>query len=207
MTKRSKGSLHKRQGQGKSLNKKLLGSSLAEVRDQCSQLAERLNALDQQLKVIGGSLGVIWNNQKELTKSEELLDEQFAVLTRLSIISFNALLRRGNITLKYLSPVDSDAPSLTPESKKELVMPSIGYSDINVMFHAWAEFRQRPDFREHMQAWVMGNDLSELPPPPEVKKEGEANAAEGNPGNPADGSSPPERGSVAQDTKAAVPEV
>jgi hypothetical protein len=167
-------------------------------------LGKRLDAFDQQLKVIGDAVEVIWNNQKELTKSEELLDEQFAVLTRLSILCFNALLRRGNVMLKHLSPTDPDAPLLTPESKQELVMPTIGYSDINVMFHEWAEFRKRPDFREYMRTWFMGGDLNTIPPPPEVKKEGEANA-ESDPGNPADGSTPPERGSVAQDTEAAVP--
>ena len=206
MTKRSKTSLQKRQGQGKSLNKKLLGSSLAEVRDQCNQLVERAKILDEQFKIMGESIGVIWNNQRELTKSEELLDEQFAVLTRMTILCLNGVFRKSNITLKHLSPVDQDAPILTAESKRDLVMPLIGYSDINTMFHEWAEFRQRSDFREHMQAWFMGDDLSTLPPPPEVKKEGETNV-ESDPGNPADGSSAPEDGAAPQDEKAAMPEV
>jgi len=42
----------------------------------------------------------------------------------------------------------------------------IVYEDVNKLFMTWADFRKRKDFRDHMKAWFMGEDLSQLPPPP-----------------------------------------
>ena len=82
---------------------------------------------------------LIWNNQKECAKSETLLDEQFAVLTRLTITALN---RVSN-----------------PDQQ-------IVYEDVNRLFADWAEFHKRKDFRSYMKEWFMGVDLSTLPPPP-----------------------------------------
>jgi hypothetical protein len=189
-------------------------------------LSERLNQLDEQLKIIGRSIEIIWANQKELSKSEELLDEQFAVSTRMTISNFNELSARWNKALQYLLPSgDQPAEKVLPDTRKSLVQMLIGYSDVNKLFADWAEFRKRSDYREHMRPWFMGDDLSTLPPPPvppvperkegveyvgdssiEVKKEGEANATSdpGNPSAEAQSETAPDR---AEGAPAAVPEV
>jgi hypothetical protein len=125
---------------------------------------ERVNRLDEQLKVIGRSIEIIWNNQKELTKSEELLDEQFAVSTRMTISNFNSLTSRWNQLLQYMLPDEGEVVKPYPDTRKALVQMLIGYSDVNKLFADWAEFRKRKDFREHMREWFMGEDLSSLPP-------------------------------------------
>ena len=198
MTKRSQKSLKKRSEKGKA-SRKLLGSSLVE-------LEARINKLDEQLKVIGNSIGVIWSNQRELSNSEAFLDEQFAVLTRMTVMSLNSLMSKWNRSLKYLSPIDADAPPLTEENKKELVQALVGYSDINALFVTWSNFRRRKDFRNHMKAWVMGEDITLLPPePPEEKKEGESNVSD--PGNPTDETQLPPTADCSEGPPAAVPEV
>lgn len=45
------------------------------------------------------------------------------------------------------------------------------YDGVNKMFMEWEKFRSRSDFRDHMRAWFMGDDLDSLPPPPEPKEE------------------------------------
>ena len=102
---------------------------------------------NQKLEALAKTIQVIYNNQLELVKSSDRLDEQFAVLTRLSIVRLNDLLIRVGV--------------------EDLVT----YDQVNEMFMEWAAFKSRPDFRDHMQAWFMGQDLSELPPAPEPVKE------------------------------------
>jgi len=131
-------------------------------------LSDRLNKLDENIKVLGRSLEIIWRNQRELSKSEELLDEQFAVSTRMTISNFNSLVSRWNKALPLLLA--------NPEGRAEYVQMLIGYSDVNKLFMEWAEFRKRRDFRQYMPAWFMGDDLSELPPGPvdlDTAKKGE----------------------------------
>jgi len=95
----------------------------------------------------------IWANQKELTKSQNLLDEQFAVSTRMAVMGINLLLEK----------VGADE--------------RIEADDIETLFKDWASFRARPDFRDHMMEWMLGVALDKLPPPPEPQaKEGEADA-------------------------------
>ena len=73
------------------------------------------------------------------------INSQFVVLTRLTVMTLNELLIRvGSETL-------------------------ITYDSINEMFEAWEQFRERPDFKEHMHVWLMGGDLSTLPPVIESK--------------------------------------
>ena len=197
MTKRSPTSLQKRNQKGKSLDKRLLASSIAE-------LGERVNQLDEQLKIVGRSIEVIWANQKELSKSEELLDEQFAVSTRMTITNFNQLSLRWNQLLTHLFPGEGPSVPMTPERRRELIQMQIGYSDVNKLFADWAQFRQRSDYREYMREWFMGQELDTLPPPP-AKKEGEANASDS--GNPPDEAQPAAASDRAEGAPAAVPEV
>lgn len=101
----------------------------------------------------------IWNNQKELAKSEERLDEQFAVLTRLTISKLNPLL-------------------------KHIGEPLIQESYVEELFKDWAKFKARPDRKEHMMEWFMGAGLDTLPPLQESKPMEEGGSdAEGNHGN------------------------
>jgi len=114
-------------------------------------LTTRVNQLDKSLQLLAGSNQVIWGNQKELTKSQNLLDEQFAVSTRMAVMGLNLALEK-----------------IGAEERIEA-------DDIETLFRDWAAFRSREDFRDHMMEWMLGVPLSKLPPPP-AKKEGEADA-------------------------------
>jgi hypothetical protein len=107
----------------------------------------RLKALAKTLVDIEKNHKTIFANQKELSKSATRLDEQFCVQGRLFITAINEILHRAN----------SDE--------------IITYEAVNLMFMEWEKFRSRPDFREHMKPWFMGDDLDSLPPPPEPKQE------------------------------------
>jgi len=126
---------------------------------------QKLKALAETLLDLHKNHGTIFANQQELTKSATRLDEQFCVQGRLFISTINEILHRAN----------SDE--------------IITYENINLMFMEWEQFRARPDFREHMRAWFMGDDLSQLPPPPEVPAEPEPKeeTSEETPGDKAEG--------------------
>jgi hypothetical protein len=108
-----------------------------------SSLAE---TVDLKLREIGKTLEILWNNQEALLDSHKSLDDQFAVLARLTISELNSL---------QLSVHGADSDPCT-------------YEYINKMFQAWAKFRSRPDFADHMRLWMMGGDLDSLPPVPTV---------------------------------------
>ena len=145
-------------------------------------LTKRLDLLDKGLQIIAKSNQTIWANQKELARSEELLDEQFAVSTRMSIMAVNGILEKMGSTER------------------------ITEKDVETLFKDWARFRKRPDYRKYMMDWFLGADIDKLPPPPEpqAKKEGDSNV-EGDHGNqnPVEGLSQDSSPSQADD----VPEV
>jgi hypothetical protein len=115
---------------------------------------KRFAQVDQNSVAVAKSVQTIWANQKELVKSEELLDEQFAVSTRMSIMAVNQI----------LEAMDSDK--------------RIEASDVEKLFKDWATFRARPDYRKYMMEWFLGVALDTLPPPPEIQtlKEESSNA-------------------------------
>jgi hypothetical protein len=96
----------------------------------------------------------IWNNQKELAVSEERLDEQFAVLTRMTISYLNSILDRAGGNGRITEGTVGD------------------------LFSDWAKFRARPDHKDHMMSWFLGVALDKLPPLQESKpmEEGGSNA-------------------------------
>ena len=148
-------------------------------------LSQRCDQLDRNFGLMARNQQLAWNNQKECAKSETLLDEQFAVLTRLTITSLNKVL---------------------PDGSKIL------YEDVNKLFMDWADFRKRKDFRDYMKEWFMGEDLSKLPPPPveEPKKPADQPKEGGSDGqvSPAEASSRPEQPeSPGPSQEAPVPEV
>lgn len=117
------------------------------------QVETLAKAHDTLAKRLGGAVQTIWNNQVELSKSVTLLDEQFAVSTRMSVMGINMILDRM-------------------EAEEQ-----IKQEDIELLFQEWADFRARPDFRDLMLEWMLGVPLSELPPVPEPPtKEGEKDA-------------------------------
>jgi hypothetical protein len=108
--------------------------------------------LQQKFGVLSSTLQILWANQEKLAESETRLDEQFAVLARACIRSINEILVR----------IGSD--------------DLITYESVNELFMEWEKFRSRPDFRDHMRTWFMGEDLSTLPPPPPVETKEEEKA-------------------------------
>jgi hypothetical protein len=127
-----------------------LESWLAQVED---TLTRRVDQLDKTAQLLARSNQTIWTNQKELTKSEELLDEQFAVSTRMSIVAVNSILEKMGVEDRITA------------------------ADVGKLFKDWSLFRSRPDYREYMMEWFLGVALDKLPPPPEpqAKKEGAGN--------------------------------
>lgn len=83
---------------------------------------------------------------KSLAKSEQGLDDQVAVLTRIFFVEINKLREAAGE-----GPLEADV--------------------VNPMFLAWSKFRARPDAKDHMQRWVFGKSLDDLPPLPEPTEE------------------------------------
>jgi hypothetical protein len=109
-------------------------------------LEKRLELLpelvEEKLKGVIETIGTVWNNQKELSKSADRLDEQFCVLTRMSVKHINDVMVR----------IGSD----------DLIDETV----IERYFKEWAAFRSRSDFRTFMLEWFLGKGLDTLPPPP-----------------------------------------
>lgn len=126
---------------------------LSRVDENFAKLTGRVDNLDDTTQKLARSNQVIWNNQKELTRSETLLDEQFAVSTRMFIVTMNGLCQK----LGFEERIDAE--------------------DVKQLFQDWATFRARPDYRNLMMAWFLGVALDKMPPlPPAVpsKTEGDA---------------------------------
>jgi hypothetical protein len=151
---KAKGSLFKNPQQSRRTRKELESSLQrlgAEVFTKLAVITERLEKLSLTVKTI-------WDNQKELAKSETLLDEQFAVSTRMTILAVNDILERMSVEEK-----------ITP-------------LDIETLFKNWARFRSRSDYRNFMMEWFMGVDIDSLPPPAESETKGEPDV-QGSDGN------------------------
>lgn len=89
----------------------------------------------------------MYQNQQELARSETRLDEQFCVSTRLAISWINAIIRAARM---------EDEPWA-------LELDSVTYEKVNEMFRDFESFKSRPDFRNHMRVWFMGDPLDSLP--------------------------------------------
>src|SRR6185369_10114785 len=128
-------------------SRKELDSSLHQLK---LAMEGQVRRLDAMLAGLAQGNSTIWNNQKELSNSAELLDEQFAVSTRLAVANLNKLFEATG----------------HPELK-------IGEKQIEDTFKDWAQFKKRVDFRDLMLEWTLGTPLSELPPEPqpEAKEE------------------------------------
>jgi hypothetical protein len=122
--------------------KKSLAQRLARLEEKFEASA---NLQTEKLKELGKTIATLWNNEVELDKSANRLDEQFAVLARMMFVRFNELILR----------VDGSN--------------TIDEKSIEVAFREWAEFRGRPDFRNLMMEWFLGMPLKEMPPPPKPK--------------------------------------
>lgn len=112
-----------------------------------SRQSEKLSleeATNQKFHAVAQSLDTVWKNQVGLQEAHKRIDDQFAVLTRLTVSALNELHLRIS------------GPDAEP----------ISYEIINGLFEEWGKFKTRPDFRSHMQVWMMGGDLDSLPPPP-----------------------------------------
>jgi len=149
----------------KGAKKKALAARVEKLEGQLAKTEEMVEKLvhhfDQELAPAvnrhGQNLTTIWLNQGSLQESQFNTDKQLAVLVRLMISKINSLI------VAFEGREDMPA-AITVES-------------INDLFDLWAEFSQRPDHKELYHQWYMGYDLSQLPPP-EVKEEGDPEAAE-----------------------------
>ncbi len=186
-----------------------------------SALQKKQEKQAKDLTVISKDIGLVHGNQVELAKSEERLDDQFAVLTRLTVTKLNEMFTKFNALVQGLPAGEGEL--LTEQLQEALGIGLVGYNEINEMFIDWGKFRKRSDFRDHTKAWYTGVDLDSLPPPPEPEAketeesdpspEAEAAPAEGdqdegpnsNSGNETAIEEPSEGSSASQDNE--VPEV
>jgi hypothetical protein len=120
--------------------------------------------LDERVKELAKTTITLYGNQQRLAKgfddlaaAGDMLDEQFAVLSRLVVMQLNKIVEAFNT-------VTGGMPAGAP--RVEL----ISRADVTTLFGAWREFKKRSDFRDHNTAWFMGEDLSKLPPPPKEEK-------------------------------------
>lgn len=109
--------------------------SLSSGRKNRKVFAKSIDQHSESLNKIGQSLLTMFQNQKELARSTEMLDEQFAVLARLMFQAVNSIL---------------------PDDKK------LTYEQINLSFQEFTKFKALPDYKEHMSEWFMGADLTQL---------------------------------------------
>ena len=91
-----------------------------------------------------------------------MIDDQIAILSRLSISKLNTLAKIHNATICAKEGI-SGVDMVTKDSVKQLFDE----------FHA---LQKRSDFKELNNAWLMGEDMSNLPPEP-VKEEQPAESA------------------------------
>ena len=131
----------------KSNAKKALLKQVARRKGLQQEFENLLALQDAKIKTLAKTIQTIWNNQVELTKSIDRVEEEFCVLGRLVIPKMNEIL----IAL----------------GSEELITEEV----INSVFLTWHEFKQRPDFKNHFVPWFLGVPLQELPPPPEIKEE------------------------------------
>jgi len=115
-----------------------------------------LDVITQRLGKLSLTIKTIWDNQRELAKSETLLDEQFAVSTRMTIMAVNDILDRLGVENK-----------ITP-------------LDIEALFKDWHKFQLRRNYRDFMLEWFMGVDIDSLPAEPEPKGEPNVQSSDGN---------------------------
>ena len=187
----------RRSGSGKSKRKR----THRELESQVSALEERLERIEGSFDVLARSQKVIFDNQKELSASEELLDEQFAVSTRMSIMGINFLSRRMEVIATILGSAlggEWQEAIQTEGSWDE----SIDADDIEKLFLDWATFRRRSDFRDHMTEWMLGVPLDKMPPEQTAKKEGdddgESDSGDEGPGEGSSGSAHDQENEVPQ---------
>jgi hypothetical protein len=121
-------------------SRKAMARALQNVAEQNLELRQKIQELEKQV-------AVLFQNQRELAKSETRLDEQFCVSTRLAIYWINSIIKAARM---------EDAPWA-------LSMDSVTYEEVNKMFMDFEEFRSRPDFRNHMRVWFLGEPLDSLP--------------------------------------------
>lgn len=150
-----------------------------------SQVESRVDQLDKTIALLAKSNQTIWNNQKELTRSADLLDEQFAVSTRMMIMAVNGI-------IAALPPGVNNPAQITAK-------------DVEQLFRDWAQFRKRPDFRDFMMEWFLGVALDKLPPPPVAQATKGDSDGEGTDGNKSVGEGKPQDGGAGK--AADVPEV
>jgi len=72
----------------------------------------------------------------------------------MTIQTFNAVIARTNILL---------GEEMGEEVAQAFFLEPIRYEGVNELFMAWNAFHSRPDFKEYMDLWFMGGDLSTLP--------------------------------------------
>lgn len=114
------------------------------------------------------------------------MDEQFTVLTRIVITRMNDLISKHNEMVAFLS--GSKVATLDERHEVE----PLTYEAINETFLLFGKLRERPDFRDHLRAFYLGElkdmaAIDALPEPKAVetevpeevpsKKNGEGNGA------------------------------
>jgi hypothetical protein len=114
-----------------------------------------------------------YTNQHVLAKSAMGMDDQFAVLLRLTITRLNQLIELQNhVYMNAIKYIPEEERPIDPENH---LIPTVDYLEVSNLFKEFDEFKRRPDFKELFQSWYTLADLKTLPPlpPTEVKEDAE----------------------------------
>jgi len=98
-------------------------------------------------------------SMNSMVQANAMIDDQIAILSRLCISKLNTLTR-----------VCNEAPGAAER------VSSITKDSVKQLFDEFHALQKRSDFKELNNAWLMGEDMSNLPPEP-VKEEQPAESA------------------------------
>lgn len=124
-------------------------------------LGDQNLALLQKVQILERKIDVLYQNQRELVQSENRLDEQFCVSTRLAVMWINHI-------------IQSAQANAEPWAEQTDV---VTYEKVNELFRDFEQFKSRPDFRDHMRVWFMGEPIDSLP---EVKGDEDGRSDDGD---------------------------
>lgn len=103
-------------------------------------MVARLDVCEESLIETYQALQKLGNNDNVIVNQMDQMEVQITCLVRIMILNINAM-------------------------RDAMNMPPMTFEDMEDTFKEFADFRKRPDFKQHMKAWYSGEDLSELPEP------------------------------------------
>lgn len=124
------------------------------------QINEHNSDVDGKLKTLAQELLRVGQVQQHVAKANDQVASQFSVLTRLTISKLNEVIGLQNRIVELATESWEPKPDIA-------LLEEVTYEGVNFLFQMHDAFRSRPDFRDHLETWFLGGDLTKLPPLPE----------------------------------------